>query len=141
MTDLLALGLSLATALTVVAGWFRWVLPRYRRWRGQFVAARDSIIGRPAELDSITGTELAPALPGVGVRLEALERHLGVLADAVKSLAQSHVQLEDHEDRIQKLEIASVERIVTRVDSAAGWRAMEEAVKAQPDREGAEGSS
>jgi hypothetical protein len=69
----------------------------------------------------------------VGVRLAATEEHLGVLAQAVATIAESHVRLEDHETRIVALEVASVERIVSRAESAAGWRAMEEAVKAQPD--------
>lgn len=127
--------LALAGLLGVLVTHFRWVRPRYRRWRAQFIAARDSIIGRPAELDSITGVERVPALPGIGVRMASTEEHLGVLAKAVASIAESHKQLEDHEKRITDLEAARVERIVGRAESAAAYRAMEAAVKAQPDEE------
>ena len=131
--DWLKLGLGLGAAISLIAGWLRWVRPRYRRGRSQFVAARDSIIGRPAVYDSITGVEREPALPGVGVRLANTEAHLSVLAEAVASIAQSHARLEDHEVRLVALEAASVERIVSRAESAAGWRAMEAAARAQPD--------
>ena len=124
--------LSLAALGGIALGWFRWLRPRIHRAQAEAIAIRDSIIGRDAIRDSITGREIAPALPGVGVRLEAQERHLGVLAEAVASLAKSDDQLEDHEKRITKLETAAVEQIVARAESAAGWRAVEEAVKAQP---------
>lgn len=116
--------LGLAALGGILLGWLRWLRPRLHRAQAEAVAIRDSIIGRDAIRDSITGREIAPALPGVGVRLEAQERHLGVLADAVASLAQSHDRLEDHEHRITKLETAAVERIVARAESAAGWRAV-----------------
>ena len=141
--DWLTFTLALCGLLTVLVGWLKWVRPRYRRGRTQFVAARDSIIGRPAVYDSITGAEREPALPGVGVRLANTEEHLGTLAQAVATLAESHALLEDHtlrisnhEDRIKDLEEARVERIVGKVESAAAFRAMEAATKAQPDDDG-----
>jgi hypothetical protein len=131
--DWLTFLLALGALLSVLVGWFRWVRPRYRRTRSEVTAIRDSILGRDAIRDSITGREIEPALPGVGVRLAATEEHLGVLAQAVATIAESHVRLEDHETRISALEVASVERIVSRAESAAGWRAMEAAAKAAPD--------
>ena len=125
--------LALATLLGVLVGWFRLVRPRILRGRSEVTAIHDSILGRDAIVDSITGREIEPALPGVGVRLAATEEHLGVLAQAVATIAESHVRLEDHEQRLTRLEEASVERIVSRAESAAGWRAMEEAIKAEPD--------
>lgn len=137
MSDALAAALGIVGLITAVGGWLKVIRPRWRRARAQFIAAKDSIIGRPAELDSITGREIAPALPGVGMRLASIEDHNGRLTEAVASLAKSHERLDDHETRISALEVASVERIVTRVESAAGWRAVEEAIRADPDTEGA----
>ncbi|TAJ21852.1 MAG: hypothetical protein EPO65_00700 [Dehalococcoidia bacterium] len=118
--------LSLAALGGIVLGWVRWARPRIHRAQAEAVAIRDSIIGRDAIRDSITGREIAPALPGVGVRLEAQEHHLGKLAEAVASLAESHDRLEDHEHRITKLERASIEVIVSRGEAASAWRALQD---------------
>lgn len=134
--DWLTFALAVGAVVSLVAGWLRWVRPRYRRARAEVTGIRDSILGRDAIVDSITGREIEPALPGVGLRLAAQEERLGTLAEAFASLANSHAMLDDHETRIQALEVASVERIVSRAESAAGWRAMEEAIKAEPDADG-----
>lgn len=123
---------ALALVLGAVVTWLRWLRPRLRNTIGQVGAVRDSILGREAVTDSITGRELAPALPGVGVRLADQERHLGILSEAVATIAASHVRLEDHETRIVRLEAGSVERVVARAESAHAWAAMEAATKATP---------
>lgn len=132
--------ISIGAAVSLVAGWWRWVRPRYRRTKGEVTAIRDSILGRDAIRDSITGREIEPALPGVGVRLAATEEHLGVLAEAVASLAQNHVRVDDlerrvgvHDEEIAHLKAADAERIVNRVESVQLLRTMEEAIKAEPD--------
>lgn len=131
--DYLTLILAFGALCSGVAGWLKWVRPRYRRGKSEVTAIRDSILGRDAVRDTITGRELSPALPGVGVRLAATEQHLGTLAQAVATIAESHLRLEDHEKRLVTLEEASVERIVSRAESAAGWRAMEAAALSTPD--------
>jgi hypothetical protein len=140
--DWVTFALALAAALGVLGGYFRWVLPRYRRLRSRVVAAWHSIFGRDAILDSTTGREIEPALPGVGMRLADQARDLSLLTESVAAIAKSHARLDDldiarldHENRIVKLEEAAVERVVTRAESAAAFRAMEAAVKAQPDEE------
>ena len=87
---------------------------------GDVVAIRDSILGRDAVVDSITGKELAPALPGIGQRMDTVERALVALAD-------QHAVLEDHEERIKALEAARVERVVSQAESAAMWQAVVQA--------------
>lgn len=129
--DWLTLFLAAGAVLSLIVGWVKVIRPRWHRGRSQFVAARDAIVGRDAVVDTITGVERSPALPGVGVRLANQEHHLGVLAEAVASIASSHHKLEDHESRILALEEATVERI--RADSAAAWGAMEAATKSTPD--------
>lgn len=120
------------TVLAGVVGWVRWVRPRVKRTAHQVIAVRDSILGRDAVIDSITGAEQSPALPGVGVRLAETERHLGVLAQAVATIAESHVRLEEHEARITALEQQAVERIVSRAESTAAWVAMQAAAESSP---------
>jgi hypothetical protein len=132
LSDWTGVIVGVGAALGVVLACLRWVRPRFRRTVQEATAMRDSILGRDAVVDSITGAELAPALPGVGVRLAETEKHLGVLAEAVATIAESHVRLEDHEGRIVALERAAVERIVNRVDSAAAWGAMQAASESTP---------
>lgn len=126
----LILGLSIGAAglLAILAGYYRWLAPRIKRTRSEAVAVRDAILGREAMLDSITGIEVSPKLPGMGQRMATVE-------EALVSLVSSHIRLDDHERRIGSLEAATVERVVSRVDSAAAFRAMEAAINAQPDEE------
>lgn len=124
---------GLVTVVAALVGWWRVVRPRIRRTRGEIVAIRDSILGREAIIDTITGVERAPALPGIGVRMAANEENLSRLTDAVAKIAESHVRLENHEQRIKALEDASVERVVARAESAQAWRAIDTAIKATPD--------
>lgn len=139
--DWVTLAVGITAVITALGGaWLRWGLPRYRDWRAQFVAARDSIIGRPAVLDTITGEERVPALPGVGMRLATTEQHLGTLTALVGELVRERadVQALDRrvtvvENDVESLKAASVERVVNRVDSAHAWAAVAEAIKAQPD--------
>lgn len=126
------IGMGLVVLLAAIGSWVRWLRPRVRKIGREVTGVRDSILGREAIHDSITGKEIAPALPGVGVRLAENERHLSVLSDAVAKIADSHVRLEDHESRIQKLEEAAVERVVGKAESIAAYRAIEAAAQASP---------
>lgn len=126
---------SLVIILGGIGAWVRWVRPGYRRTKADFIAARDAVVGRDAIVDTITGKELAPALPGVGVRLDKQEQQMDLLTTAVAKIADSHVRLEDHEARIHALEAAAVERVVARAESAQAWRAMEKAIDSAPPPE------
>jgi hypothetical protein len=120
------------TILAALVGYVRWARPGIKQAKSDFVAARDSIVGRDAVKDSITGREIEPALPGIGVRMAANERNLGRLTDAVAQIAQSHARLENHEERIVQLEAGAVERVMSKAESAAAWRAIA-AVAGEPD--------
>jgi hypothetical protein len=122
---------TLVGLMTAVFAFFRWVRPRVKRAASDIQAGRDALIGREAIYDSITGKELVPALPGIGVRMSTNEAQLTVLADAVAKLADNHDRLNDHEARIKHLEEGLVERVVTRAESTAAWRAVE-AIATQP---------
>lgn len=126
--------------LSAVVGWLRWIRPRFHHASSQVVAVRDSILGRDPIVDSITGRIIEPALPGVGVRLEKLEDASLTALEAIGKLADSHIRLNDHsirikdiEDRTSSLERGTVERIVTRSESAAAWRAVEAVANSHPD--------
>ena len=123
---------ALITTTAVVLGALVVIWKAVRRFRSgaqgvvaDAVKIRDSINGRPAVLDTITGAEISRALPGIGQRMDTVER-------AVATLADQHRVLDDHEDRLKALEAAAVERIVTRSESAQAWRAMTAATLATP---------
>jgi hypothetical protein len=131
--------LAAGALVALIAGWLRWVRPRYRKARATMTAATDAIVGRPALLDSITGEEKVPALPGIGVRMAHQERQMELLAVTVTKLVdqQTHQRaleqrVDTHDDRIRALEDAAVERVVGKAESAQAWSAMEAAIKARP---------
>ncbi len=137
MPDLLsnfdALTTSLVGAfafLAAVAGFFRWVRPGVRALVKDFRAGRDALVGRDAIHDTITGREIVPALPGIGVRMDTTENQMKQLATALATLVDNSHRLDDLEPRVTKLEEAAVERVVARAESASAWRAIE-AVAAQ----------
>jgi hypothetical protein len=121
--------LTVVALLGVLVAWVRYVRPRLRNVSAQVVGVRDSILGREAIHDSITGREIVPALPGMGVRMAGLESAQAALMEAVAKLADEHIRLEDHERRIVALEVSGFERVVTRAESAQAWRAMEAIAK------------
>lgn len=130
----------LGGALAVLSGWLRWVRPKIRNTRRDTVAIRDAILGRDAVVDSITQQELAPALPGIGQRMAHQEQQMQTMTEAVTQLAQTHQQMAEVRaevkslaGRVEKLEAGTVERIVTRAESAAAFRAIEAAHNAHPD--------
>jgi hypothetical protein len=127
---------TLLTLLTAVFAFFRWVRPRLKQAASDIQAGRDALIGRDAIHDTITGRELVPALPGIGVRMATTEQQMGVLTDAVAKLADSTLRLDDHDNRLRRLEEGVVERVVTRAESTAAWRAVE-AIATQPEHEDA----
>lgn len=129
---LVGLVISVCVLGGILVGWAKWLRPRYRRNRDRFVSAMDSLVGRDAVYDSITGKEIAPALPGMGVRMAQQEQQMQVLTDAVAKIAESHERLDDHERRLHKLEVAAVERVVTRAESAEAWRAIAAVAETQP---------
>jgi hypothetical protein len=129
-------------AVAVLATWLAWLRPRYKKSKADAAAIRDAILGRDAVKDSITGKELAPPLPGIGQRMATQETQMAEITTAVAQIAATHLQLarmdqaiDEHEERIKALEDAAVERVVTKAESAAAWRAMEAAALAKPDQE------
>ena len=114
--------LTFVAVAVVIIGWFKWLRPRLKKVNAESVAIRDAILGRDAILDSITGEERVPALPGIGMRMATVEEALVALADV-------HVKMLDHEERIRSLETGSLERIAARADSVAAFKAIEAIAK------------
>lgn len=132
---LVTLAISVLTLLGLIGGYLRWVRPRVHKAARQVVAVRDSILGREAYMDSITGREIEPALPGVGVRLAAQEVQMTALTTAVTKVAESQARLENHEERISALEAGAYERIANKAESVAAFQAIEAALHANPEED------
>lgn len=130
------LALSLCALLAIVAGWMRWARPRIKKTREDGAAIRDAILGRDPIVDSITKKEIAPALPGIGQRMATVEQALVTFAQNQHDLEELRRRVDAHDADIAALKSGSVERIVTKAESAAAWRAMEAAALATPDQEG-----
>lgn len=136
MTDYLSNIDALSKALIGVGaligmlfGFFRWVRPGARALAKDFRAGRDALVGREAIHDTITGKEIVPALPGIGVRMDTTENQMKQLATALATLVDNSHRLDDLEPRVAKLEEAAVERVVARAESASAWRAIEAVAK------------
>lgn len=125
--------LGVIALLGAVAGWVKWLRPKLHARELDRVAQRDALIGRPPVLDSITGKVLAPALPGIGQRMDTIETSVAELARSSQRHEAHEAHLARHDDQIAALETGSVERVVSKAESAAAWRAMEAAALAQPD--------
>jgi hypothetical protein len=138
LSKLLATLIGIATAVGV---FLRWVRPKLKQGASDIRAGRDALVGRDAVYDSITGAELVPALPGIGVRMATTEQQMGVLTDAVAKLADNDGRLNtleqwraEVEQWRQAVDAGVVERVVTRAESTAAWRAVE-AIATQPEHD------
>lgn len=134
--DIVGLAIGVATLMGLVVGWLRWVRPRIRRLRAKTVMALDSLVGREAVIDTITGEEIAPALPGIGARMSHQEQQVELLSVAVTKLVdqQDHQRkleerVDSHDHRIKALEEQAIERVATKAESVAAWRAVEAVAK------------
>jgi hypothetical protein len=135
--------ITLGAVCGVIAAFLKWVRPKWRNARAKWIRMVDSIAGRDAIIDSITGEEKVPALPGIGVRMAAVERHGEMLAVAVQKLVDQQVhqekmerRVDEIEGRVEKLELGTAERVVTKVESIAAYRAMEQALNSDPPLNG-----
>ena len=133
----LALIATVVGLVSALGSWIRWGRPRVARAKHEATAMRDAILGREVVVDSITGRELAPALPGIGVRMAHQEDQMLLLTEAVSKIADSHVRLENverrvdhHDSEIADLKAAQMERVIARAESAQAWSAIEQVAKA-----------
>lgn len=122
---------TFALIVTLLAGWVKWARPRLTEHLRRERAKDDAILGRPPVLDSITGKELAPAVPALGVRLSNIEGVIVRLAESdaerkiiITQLTRHDRQIENLDARITRVEEGQLERIVTKAESAQMWRAV-----------------
>lgn len=129
--------IGIGAVVGLVAGYFRWAVPRMQRNE----AMSDAMLGRP-EVKDRSGAVVQPSQPGMPARVAEL-------ADAVKELVQMQhrvdkveaeqnklaARVDDLEGVTSQLQQAHLERIVSRVESTQAWGAIEAAAKATPPDE------
>ena len=137
--EIVGLALGLLALMGAVAGWLKVIRPRYRAARRKAIAISDALIGREAITDTITGRELAPALPGIGARMETVEKAVTHVADLLTTQRDQDREIETLKERvteahkrIDNLEAQTIERVATKAESVAAWKAVA-AVANQPD--------
>lgn len=133
---------TVATGIAVLASFgafARWVWPKWRAFGRKVDAGLSAVIGNEEVRHPASGRVIAPARPGLGVWMATTDDALTTLSTAVRALAEQHGRLDDHEHRlgvlgirVDRLEAASVERIVSRADSTAAWGAMQAASESTP---------
>jgi hypothetical protein len=147
------LGAGLVVILGGIASYVKWMRPFLMAAKHDIVSGRDALLGRDEIRDTVTGKVLAPALPGMGIRMDTNEQQMSVVVDAVAQIAPALAKIADtqkwQEDagveitklRTQQIEhqkqitenardIAElrhgyVERVMSRADSEAAFRAIE----------------
>lgn len=127
--------IGLAAVVGVIFGFFKWVRPAFRKFVRDFVAARDSLIGRDEIRDSITDEVKVPALPGIGKRVATIELAVATLVQQQAEIAQLKSSSDDHRQRIEKLEAAALERAMSHAESAQAFKTIETAIKTTPPPE------
>lgn len=95
----------------------------------------DTLVGRDAIYHPESGKELEPASPGIGARMVRLEdAFLTLVNQGDRISALEHNQIK-HDEAIEELKAAQMERVIARAESAQAWSAIEAAVKATPPDE------
>lgn len=137
--DLSTFSDNIAWIVAIVGGLITLAVLARKAWKRILRAVKtgnavvDTLVGRPAIHHPESGKELEPASPGIGARMVRLEdAFLTLVNQGDRISALEHNQIK-HEDAIAKLEAASVERVVTRAESAAAWRAVEAVALATPE--------
>lgn len=102
----------------VYAGW-RTVRPAVRL----VMAAIEAILGTEPVKDR-GGKVIAPAQPGLVHRVTSVEEAVVEFRHMVGLLTEVQGRLDRHDERLRAIELASVERIVTKAESAAAWQAI-----------------
>lgn len=120
--------ITLGAAGAVLLGVARWLWPRIKEAFRVFEAFKDAVLGREATLHPDTGVELVPAQPGLGARVASIEV-------AVMEIARTHARLDNHENRLSRLESAENERAMARTETIELLRVVDTALRTDPPEE------
>lgn len=143
-SDTVEVTVAVTGLITALGGaWLRWGLPRWQAFRAKTTAALDSLVGRPAVVDSITGVERVPALPGIGVRMDHAERQMELLTTTVAKLADQEAAITElrevaaqHAKDIALLQAGVVERVANKVEQTELFKTMQRMQDEDPTLDG-----
>lgn len=127
--EIVPLTVGLIAIMTAFIAWLKWVSPLIRKGKKEAIAVRDVLLGRDAITDTTTGREVSPPLPGIGQRIDTVERAVTVMADQSRILDNHTDLIAANAEAIEDLKAARMERVITRAESAQAWAAMEAVAK------------
>lgn len=134
--EIVGLAVGVLTLMGLMLGYVKVVRPRWRKFRDRAIGGLDALVGREAVHDSITGKEIAPALPGIGTRMETVEQAIEHIADLLttqrtqdQQIAELREDLGQLTHRVKTLEDGAIERVAGKAESISAWRAVEAVAK------------
>lgn len=136
--------LGIGGVATLLVGlWFKWLGPKWQAKSQKWNQAIDSLVGRDAIIDSITGEERVPALPGMGVRQAKTEQQLELLTTTVAKLVDQEAAIAEirtlvlqNTHNIALLQAAAVERVASKVEQTEMWKTMQRIKDEDPTLDG-----
>lgn len=118
--------------ITLLAGWLRWWRPKFRVAHRDVRAVKDSLLGREAVNDSITGRELSPAIPGIGQRMAVIEEAVAAIASNQTQMNHVVQEVDDLKGRVASLEAQELTRAMARTESIEMLRTIDTAIRSSP---------
>lgn len=125
-------GACVAIAATVLGAWFKWGRPK----AVQAEAVGEAILGRP-EVRDRSGAVIQPAQPGMVAQVATLTETVRALVDMNQRVDRVEGEVAEVKNRVSILEDARVEQVMSRLDSASAFSAIEAVAKSTPPDEGA----
>jgi hypothetical protein len=106
-----------------ILGWWWRKQPEREAERARNAAVADAILGRAEVLD-LSRNEIAPAQPGLVHRVSGVEEAVVEFRHAIGLLTETLKRIDTLDARLQVLERATAERLLTKAESAAMWKAI-----------------
>lgn len=106
-----------------VLGWWWRKQPERERDRERNAAVADAILGEP-EVTDRSGEVIQPARPGLVHRVGTVEEAVIKMGDLAALITEALRRIDTVDARVQVLERATVERLLTKAESAAMWKAV-----------------
>lgn len=133
-SDQATVGAFIVAALALLFGVAKWVWPKLASFFGSVNTTFETINGKPARHDR-SGREVEPASPSIAAQIADLKSVVSDQAQQNKRITAVEAIAAEHGRRLDRIEDgAHFERIVTKVESATAWKAME-AIASQEDRD------
>ena len=106
-----------------VLGWWWRKQPEREAARARNAAVADAILGEEAVRDR-SGEVIQPSRPGLVHRVGTVEEAVIKMGDLAGLITEALRRIDTIDSRVQVLEHAAMEKIVTKAESAAMWKVL-----------------